>query len=187
MENFANGLYLLNKYFIYNTDDELYKNVITKKENELKLYTNENKKTYDMVICIAIWNRHQILKRIVNLIDSYNLPFSVGFILIYSQDSDYNLFPEKSNVHFIYSPNKPLGSKWQTGIYSSQLFDTKMLMILGSDDMVSEDYMKAAYKSIFIDKFDFCYNKSWLTYNSSDGYLFCQNIPVLHIPHQIKC
>ena len=77
--------YLLNKYFIYNTDDELYKNVITKKENELKLYTNENKKTYDMVICIAIWNRHQILKRIVNLIDSYNLPFSVGFILIYSQ------------------------------------------------------------------------------------------------------
>ena len=62
----------------------------------------------------------------------------------------------------------------------SQLFDTKMLMILGSDDMVSEDYM-SAYKSIFIDKFDFCYNKSWLTYNSSDGYLFCQNIPVLHI------
>ena len=83
MEDFANGLYLLNKYFIYNTDDELYKNVITKKFIELKLYTNENKKTYDMVICIAIWNRHQILKRIVNLIDSYNLPFSVGFILIY--------------------------------------------------------------------------------------------------------
>ena len=50
-----------------------------------------------------------------------------------------------------------------------------MLMILGSDDMVSEDYMKV--QLIFIDKFDFCYNKSWLTYNSSDGYLFCQKYP----------
>tara|TARA_B100000963_G_scaffold72354_1_gene60467 strand:+ start:5079 stop:6422 length:1344 start_codon:yes stop_codon:yes gene_type:complete len=175
MKTFANGLYLLNKYFIYNTDNVLYKNAITKKENELKLYTDENKKTYDMVICIAIWNRHEILKKIINLINSYNLPFSVGFILIYSKQSDYNLFPQNTNVHFIYSPNKPLGSKWQTGVYSSHLFEPKTLMILGSDDMVSKLYMQEAYNSIVNDNFDFCYNKSWLTYNSNNCFLYHQS------------
>ena len=159
-KSYANGLYLLNKYLIYNKDDVLYKNILKKKENEFKSYLDENKKIYDIVICIAIWNRHEVLKKVVNLINSYDLPFSVGFALIYSKDSDYNLFPENKNVHFIFSPNKTLGSKWLTGVYSSQLFDPKMIMILGSDDMISKAYIKEAYDSIAKNNYDFSYATS---------------------------
>ena len=174
-ENYPNGLYLLNKFFIHSPEDKLYKNVITKKNNELNLYLNENKKTYDFVICMAIWKRHNVLRKVINLINSYNLPFSIGFVLIYSRSTDFNLFPNINNVHFFYASNMPLGSKWLSGIYSTQLFDPKMIMILGSDDMVSEEYIKEAYKCITKDNVEFCYGNSWLTYNANNGNLYQQS------------
>ncbi len=172
--NYPNGLYLLQNYFIKNVQNKIYKNILSKKEKELSLYLNINKKTYDIVICIAIWNRHEILKKTIDLINSYNTNFKIGFVLIYSKESDNNLFPNMKNVHYFYAENQPLGSKWLSGIYHSQLFIPKMVMILGSDDLVSKEYIEDAYNSITIHNYDFCCTTHWLTYNDSNNKLYFQ-------------
>ena len=170
ISNFPNGLYLLNNYCIIKTTDTIYNSVLMHKHKEL-IKIN---KTYDFVICIAIWNRHTILKKIIELVNSYKFMFNIGFVLIYSKEEDNNLFANHKNVHFFYHPNQPLGSKWLSSIYHSQLFNPNAIMILGSDDLVSKKYILEAYLNIKIKNHDFCYSKYWLTYNSSNNYLYRQ-------------
>lgn len=165
-----NGLYLLNKYCIIKTNYNLYNNILNKKKEEL----NNFNKNYDFIICIAIWNRHTILKKLVELVNSYEVTFSIGFVLIYSKEDDKNLFPQHNNVHFFYSPNQPLGSKWLSSIYHSQLFNPKAVMILGSDDMVSKEYIIEGFTNIILKKYHFCYSEYWLTYSAANHVLFKQ-------------
>ena len=167
---YPNGLYLLNNFCMIKTSDKIYNTLSINKEKEI----DNISKSYDFIICIAIWNRHTILKKIVTLVNSYKLNFNVGFVLMYSQKKDNNLFPNHKNVHFFYTPNQPLGSKWLAGIYHSQLFNPKAVMILGSDDLVSEKYITEGYLNITINNFDFCYSESWLLYSESNKQLYWQ-------------
>lgn len=175
---YPNGLYLLNNFCMIKTSDKIYNTLSINKDKEI----NNISKSYDFVICIAIWNRHTILKKIINLVNSYKLNFSVGFVLIYSQKKDNNLFPNTKNVHFFYSANQPLGSKWLASVYHSQLFNPKAIMILGSDDIVSRKYLIEGYYNVNINNFDFCYSENWLTYASQHNLLYKQKY---RTPHKI--
>ena len=80
------------------------------------------------------------------------------FVLMYSQKKIATYFQIIKMFIFLYS-NQPLGSKWLAGIYHSQLFNPKAVMILGSDDLVSEKYITEGYLNITINNFDFCYSE----------------------------
>ena len=175
---YPNGLYLLNNFCMIKTSDKIYNTLSINKDKEI----NNISKSYDFIICIAIWNRHDILKKIVTLVNSYKLNFNVGFVLIYSQKKDNNLFPNIKNVHFFYSPNQPLGSKWLASVYHSQLFNPKAIMILGSDDIVSRKYLIEGYYNITKNNFDFCYSEYWLTYAEQYNSLYKQKYK---IPYKI--
>ena len=67
---YPNGLYLLNNLYD-KASDKIYNTLSINKEKEI----DNISKSYDFIICIAIWNRHTILKKIVTLVNSYKLNF----------------------------------------------------------------------------------------------------------------
>ena len=131
-------------------------------------------KKYDLIICIAIYRRKKLLKQSIDLINSFisDLPFTVGIVLVYSLDDDYNFITEYDNVHYHYSPNSPLGSKWLSGVLYSRLYSPKTIMILGSDDMVSKNYLIYGYNKIVKENYYLVYSDKWYTYDSNNKKLF---------------
>ena len=127
-----------------------------------------------MLFVIAIWNRHHILKYILNYLSTYDLPFTIGFLLIYSKPEDYNVVIQ-DNIHYVYSPNEPLGSKWLTGMLYSSIFDCKCITICGSDDIISKSFLKKSYHYIVNLNKTICYTNSWAVYDKTANKLYYQS------------
>ena len=88
------------------------------------------------------------------------------------RNGDYKYEPKKyNNVFYHYSPNSPLGSKWLSVIYYSQLYNPDMLMILGSDDMVSRKYLIDSYMKIKEGNDIYACNK-WYMYDETNNNLY---------------
>ena len=51
-------------------------------------------------------------------------------------------------------------------------------MILGSDDLVSKEYLLESYNKIIIDNYDLCFSNLWLTYNNNTNNIYLQKYKV---------
>jgi hypothetical protein len=166
-KNQQNRIFLCKKIICENVNSNNY-NLIVK--NNL-LFSEKKYNKFDYIIGIAVWGREEILEKILHLINSFKLPFKLGIVLVYSRKSDYNRFSKYNNVFYHYSPNSPLGSKWLSVIYYSQLYNPDMLMILGSDDMVSRKYLIDSYMKIKEGNDIYACNK-WYMYDETNNNLY---------------
>lgn len=160
------------------------KNIEIKKVNNIDLLTDINQKIYlnnkqiqkvkNNVCLIATYKRHNILR--LNIKCLYPQLKTNGAILLILSCYDDIIFIEKlkeennyENLYYSYFPfNHPLGRKWQYGVFETQKFKPKMILINGSDDLVSKNYIKVCLKNL--KNYDLIGVKEWLLYHNNKLY-----------------
>jgi hypothetical protein len=72
----------------------------------------------------------------------------VQLVVSYTKTADKDTFNglNLANLHLVYSPNDPLGNKWQAAVNAAKTLSPDCVVILGSDDEINDDYIKNAYK-----------------------------------------
>lgn len=133
--------------------------------------------TFDVIILIAFLGRYQMVHENIKNLNKQRLDNNIklGIILVGSSNEDYT-FIEKieqkySNVKGFIINNNPCGLKWQYGMYISRLFKPYAVIILGSDDLLSLNYINLGIKYIN-DGYDLIGKQKWHVINSDDPNLY---------------
>lgn len=142
------------KTFDFNIEN--YKKYI---EKSTKLFLEKQPRT-ETVVYIPIWNRHKLLKKTIDSIKSQTKNCII--LGICSNSKDYN-FAKQNNIIPIATLNKPLGKKYQIGIELSKLFYPKNVIIMGSDDIMTANYVENINK--FMDGHDVVGINYWKIHN----------------------
>ncbi len=108
---------------------------------------------YDLVAIIAFQDRHNILRDIINeIFETQSHHLKIGVVLACSKDLDFQFAKEmQSNykqVGVVHCKNNPLGNKWQIAINCARTLNPKTIMIVGSDDFISSEYIYNNYKYV---------------------------------------
>ncbi len=129
----------------------IYKNYNLVVENIL-LYdnpdvnSNQLNNIYTDVVClIAMWGRQELVQ--IN-IDCLKKQTKVPKIVLVISTDDDKEFAIRNNVHWVYTDNQPLGKKWQIGLEECKKFNPNAILINGSDDILSLNYVKNCYQYI---------------------------------------
>ena len=99
----------------------------------------ENKKRTKTVIYIPVWGRHSLLQQNIDTIK--NQTEKCVIVGICSNKSDYE-FVKKNDIISIATLNRPLGIKYQIGLELSKIFYPKNVIIMGSDDIMTDNYVE---------------------------------------------
>ena len=94
----------------------------------------------NLSICTAIWKRPELTRFVLD----YYVQMDHDLIVAFSDYKDW--WPEGALA--VYADNEPLGAKWNAAVRTSQMFGADAVMIVGSDDLVSPDYIKHALRLI---------------------------------------
>lgn len=108
--------------------------------------------------CLDIWSKYKNIHKI---------------IIVYSLEQEYETLKHLSNIHFVQHANLPLNSKWQKGITEAKQFNPDAIMILGSDDLVSQEYIDKSHEYLNNDYqyisnniwFNSCFYKNYFIYS----------------------
>jgi hypothetical protein len=133
------------KLITYDLNTENYKKYI---KNNVNLFL-ENKKRTNTVVYIPVWKRHKLLIECINSIK--NQTEKCIIIGICSNKLDYN-FVKNQEIIPIATLNRPLGFKYQNGLEISKIFYPKNVIIMGSDDTMTNNYIENFNK--YTDKYD---------------------------------
>lgn len=127
------------------TKKDLIKNR-TNLTNKSTSFGNPSKRpSAELVVVIPVWGRHKVLVKVFNSLRKQTQPVTI--LAVVSSQKDTN-FCRAQHVDTCYAPNYTLGTKFHTGIKEAKKYDPKAVMILGSDDLLSLDYVDKAYKHI---------------------------------------
>tara|TARA_B100001059_G_scaffold236815_2_gene290825 strand:+ start:6098 stop:7180 length:1083 start_codon:yes stop_codon:yes gene_type:complete len=85
--------------------------------------------------CIKRWSEYKHIHKI---------------IVVYSLDEDFQRIKDLPNIHFVKHDNNPLSLKFQKGVSEAKQFNADAIMILGSDDIVSQEYIDKSHD--YLDK-----------------------------------
>ena len=103
-------------------------------------------------ILTALWGRPTVtlifLDRMKTIINKYG----VQVIAVGSND-EYRAECEAREITYVDHENKPLGAKWNKGLSAVQHTDITNLMILGSDDLISDSFVE--HELVFGEGIDF--------------------------------
>lgn len=97
------------------------------------------------VIVIATHNRPEITKELLkSLKNQHN---NVQVVLVYSKTIERKYFESLNypHVHLLFFKNNPLGNKWQAGIRQARTLNPDCVIILGSDDILNDQFTSNAY------------------------------------------
>jgi len=149
-----------------NTSLSLYpvNNIIsstTIKQNTYLKYSSNN--DVKIIICSCVYKRFELSKFCISewlKLDVYKI------IIAYSFDEDYdNLESLKeldinSKLILVKYPNLPLSNKWNHSVYTAKQYNPDAIMIMGSDDILTNSYLtKVKY---YINRnVDYISNNNW--------------------------
>jgi len=127
---------------------------------------------YDMIMCIPFTGRYEILELVIDEFFKAE-KHRLAVCLAGSCDEDY-LFAKRMNdkyEHISYQqcPNFPLGRKAQLSLNLAKQADCHAVIMNGSDDVVSPDYIEACIDYIELGDVDFIAPLIWYTYNAAIG------------------
>jgi len=86
---------------------------------------------------IASHARTAITKKNIEILLSHCL----GVVLILSDESEVSFF-NNLPISIILHSNIPLGKKWQAGVNYARILKAEKIMIVGSDDILSKDFLQ---------------------------------------------
>lgn len=127
----------------------------------------------EVACVIAFKDRHKMVEANIKALLMQSIKPKI--ILVASSDSDVE-FCEKmqkkyAGISFGIHPNNPIGGKWEYGVQLARLINPNSVLILGSDDVLSLNYIEDAYKKIKEGKgssengLDLVGSISWMIYN----------------------
>jgi hypothetical protein len=133
-------------------------------------------KKYDIVVIIAFQGRYTMMGRNIETLNRQT--DKIGIIIIGS-DKDDNIFINQmmdkyENVHGYIIKNFPCGLKWQYGVYLSRFFINKGIIILGSDDLLSLNYVKVM-KQYLDEGYDLIGKREWYLIDNDDTNIYQLN------------
>lgn len=108
-----------------------------------------------MVTCVH--GRHNLLKVFLNY--SLTLPLH-KIVAVYSTPEDKALLDEYPDIDAVYFKNVPLSKKWNRAILSCKKYDPDAIVISGSDDLLSRNYINYCKYQI-ISGYDMIGIKCW--------------------------
>lgn len=103
-------------------------------------------KEFKPVFLICTHNRPDITSR--NIERLLRQPFNPQVVLVVTDPIEAQFYRDKfsENVFVVKYPNHPLGGKWQYGVNQARLLMPNPLIITGSDDLLSENFVQEAFK-----------------------------------------
>jgi len=138
-------------YFYYNTSLYLKNDI---KESVRKYINNEYR--LNTIVYIPVWGRHNLLKECIDSIKNQTEKCIILGICSNTEDSEYL---NSLNITNIITLNKPLGIKFQFGIEFCKFFYPKNVIIMGSDDIMTSNYIENINK--YINKYDVIGLRNW--------------------------
>lgn len=135
--------------FIYDTDN-FDKNNFDKDifENIKNEFSSDNKR---IVCIIAMYGRHDIVRINVEMLQKQTKKL-FKILLVVSTPKDIKFAQELAskhpNIDHLYSVNQPLGLKWQNGVSYSKNYSPDAILINGSDDILSLNWVKKSFEYI---------------------------------------
>lgn len=176
----------LKKNFIINKDIET--NLINKniEKNNIIDTTNfgrdigeinnkkyEKDKDVKLIICTCIYKRKELTKFCINEWLKHDI---YKIIIIYSEDDDCDNLKDiqSDKLILLKFDNLPLSNKWNYSVKTAQKYNPDAIMIMGSDDIFTEEYItKAKY---FLNRgIEYISNNIWanIIYFKDKILLFC--------------
>ena len=123
---------------------------------------------------IAFKDRHNIVKLNIECLAKQSLVPAV--VLVVSNIVDYKFAIDMSckykNVFLTIHRNYPIGGKWDAGVKYAKKLNVNGLMILGSDDLLSLDYLKTCFHELDMGNgsngkgVDLIGSRSWYIYDT---------------------
>ncbi|TLS76040.1 hypothetical protein FE236_07865 [Mariprofundus erugo] len=110
----------------------------------------------DLAIVIAFRGRHKVLKAVVSELFSAQ-SIGIGLVLACSNEEDVavamGLRQNYKRIGVVRCDNQPLGNKWHIAVECARKLSPKAIMITGSDDLVSSDYLVNNFNILMQDPF----------------------------------
>ncbi len=134
--------------------------ILPKYNNQHEWHAPETEiKKCDLVVAIAFLERHSVLNVVINeVFEAKSLGIDVAIILSCSNQDDLNfakrMQQKYKNIGIVFCENKPLGNKWFFASEYSKKFNPRALLITGSDDLISSDYIKNNYYYLINDELE---------------------------------
>ena len=119
---------------------------------------------YNPVVVIATHERLEITTRNIN---SLKFQFPQPKIVVVCSNDQEREYYKKLDVTVVIEGNVPLGRKWQAGVHEAHKMDADPLIILGSDDILINGFIKMALQKIN-EGFDFVGATHWITYDNKN-------------------
>lgn len=118
-------------------------NILSKKcLDGLNSIKEKNKKVQNVACLIAAYKRGDILEKCIKSVKNQTFPVDIFIVGSCKEDEEVAL---KNNCFYLESENRPLSNKWQKGVDHIRDKDKyEALLILGSDDLISKNYVKAS-------------------------------------------
>jgi len=152
-DNFPNDIFFSN---YKNLLIKLYYFCINRELCEQILSENNVEERINTVTFVPVWNRHELLIRSINSIKLQTQKSKI--VALCSNLIDYE-FAKTLDVISILTINLPLGKKYQFGFDFCKLLYPKNVLILGSDDILSENYIENINR--YINDYDVVGLKNW--------------------------
>ena len=146
---YSNYLELIKKIYYYSINNlkEIIKNSFIK-----YIKSNIPDKT---IVYIPIWKRHNLLSKCIDSIKNQTVDVNILGVCSLYEDAR---FCKKNNINYILVNNSMLGQKFQFGMEFCKLFFPKNVIIMGSDDIMTRNYIKIIN---YYDKYDIVGYKTW--------------------------
>ena len=169
VSNLEIGSQLISTPFSNNHINEIYSNKYDK-----QIYKDNNKTK--IIITTCVYGRHDILKKCLNHYSSFNI---YKFIAVYSNDEDLNILKQFPFVTPVYHKNVPLSHKWNCAVYSCKKYNPDAVVITGSDDLLSKNYINFVKKNIL--EYKLIGLRCWSNlYLNNDHMLLCRTFYSIH-------
>lgn len=143
------------------------------KESVIKHINNEVRINH--VLFVPVWGRHHILKK---CLDSLKKQKNSECFCVCSNQDDID-FVKTQGVSYINFINQPLGEKFQSGIEFAKIYYGKSVIICGSDDYLSDNYVNEINK--YLDSYDLIGKRNWIIHDikSDTIYKLKYNHPIV--------
>lgn len=100
------------------------------------------------IVClICVYERHLMTQINIDLIMQQKLPVQLLLVVSNRKDEKFAQTNKKKykDVDYIMSPNQPLGLKFQNGIEACRKYDPDAVIVNGSDDLLTLNWVETAY------------------------------------------
>ncbi|GAX60134.1 glycosyltransferases [Candidatus Scalindua japonica] len=98
-----------------------------------------------LIILTTLWKRHHIFKSFINRSKELkkNNNFDIEIVAVGSEGDITKEICETNCIHYLEFKNNPLGKKWNYGLNACKKMKPDYVMILGSDDLISNNLLEA--------------------------------------------